>query len=68
MPQTKRPTAAELLRARATVARRLVRDGRLHPADALALAVWPTADTCDVERFLSRGTVATRAYGPRADA
>lgn len=62
------PAAAEWLRARAQVARLAVREGILHPADALALTVWPTRKVLSAERQVKRNTIASRAYSTRLNA
>lgn len=55
------PTPLEYLRARAHVAQRLVREHLLGPEDALAYAVWPTAEIEDAELATPNGTIANRA-------
>lgn len=61
------PGTLMLLLARAHVARRLVARGRLHPEDALALAVWPPDRVREAEAKTEFGTLNARAYGRLAE-
>ena len=56
-----------LLRARASVARRLVRDGTLDGELALAYTVWPTRPMLEREQKVGYGTLGGRAYGRRGN-
>lgn len=55
----------EYLRARAFIARTLVKEGRVSPETGLFFAVWPTREMRDQERKVRRTTIASRAYSPR---
>lgn len=65
MAQRAEPSEFEYLRARAQVARLLVRQGALAPESALAFAVWPTPKMEQAEQRVNRFTIAARAYSPR---
>jgi hypothetical protein len=57
-----------LLRARASVARRLVKEGQLDGLLALSLAVEPSERTLELEQRVTMGTLAGRVYSYRGDA
>lgn len=65
--QARTPNANMLLLARASVARKLVRDGVLEPGVALSYAVWPTAAIRERERRVGYGTLTGRAFGTRGN-
>jgi hypothetical protein len=56
------------LLARASVARRLVREGALDGPTALYYAVWPSERVLEREARLSNGTLCSRAFGRRSKA
>ena len=53
------------LQARATVARRLIAEGRLDPYLGLGLVIWPTAELQAAEERCSERTINFRAYSTR---
>lgn len=55
-------TATAYLRARASVARRLIREGAIDPYDALAYVVWPTEEIREAELETPTGTIIGRAF------
>jgi len=65
MPKDRVPTERMLLKARASIARRLVRDGLLDADVALAFAVWPTPAIREREQHVGYGTLGNRAFSQR---
>jgi len=65
--QDRPPTVAMLLRARASVARRLVREGQLDGPLALSLTVEPTRRILEREAQVGYGTLTGRAFGRRGN-
>lgn len=65
--QGRTPSQDMLLRARASVARRMVREGALDGELALSLAVWPTPGLLAREAKVGYGTLTGRAFGKRGN-
>lgn len=65
--QDRTPGRQMLLQARASVARRLVRDGVVDGPLALSYTVWPTRAVLNRERLVGYGTLAGRAFGRRGN-
>lgn len=59
------PTEMEYLRARAFVARSLVRDGQVSPETALFYTVWPSGAVLRTEAKTNRNTIVGRANQKR---
>lgn len=57
-----------LLHARASVARRLVREGAIDGPTALSLTVWPSERVVEREGLVGYGTLCSRAFGRRSKA
>ncbi|MFL5911430.1 MAG: hypothetical protein ACJ768_12750 [Gaiellaceae bacterium] len=66
-PQKRRKGERMLLLARASVARRLVREGVVDGELALSFAVWPTSGIQRREDMVSYGTLTGRAFGQRGN-
>lgn len=57
-----------VLLARASVARRLIRDGLVEPDVGLSYVVWPSEAVVEAERRVPTGTLVGRAYHRRLNA